>query len=247
MKNIGLKVVSVLLACVVWFIVSAPRRGRVRERIVTASLSLVGVPPHLVITTDIPGSVSVRVRGAVSELRALASQSLEASADLSQINAAGEIEITIRPQHINVPEEIEVVSIQPNKVRFRIEQLAQRAVLIRPFLVGDPPAGYVVGEATASPEGALVSGPASQVLKLDEVATERIIMTGRTGTFMQNVAVVSDSPLVRVISPVTTQVTVPVLPEVGPNPPQTDTSNTSGITDTTGTSSDDTTDTTGTQ
>ena len=44
MKNIGIKIVSLILACVVWFIVSAPRRGRVRERIVTASLSLVGAP-----------------------------------------------------------------------------------------------------------------------------------------------------------------------------------------------------------
>lgn len=243
MKNIGLKIVSILLACVVWFAVSAPRRGLIRERIVTASLNLVGVPPHLVITTDIPGNVSVRVRGPMSELRALASQSLEASADLSQINTPGEIEITIRPQHINVPEEIEVVSIQPNKVRFRIEQLRQRAVLIRPFLVGDPPGGYLVGEASASPDRALVSGPASQILKLDEVATERIIMTGRTGTFVQNVAVVSDSPLVRVISPITTQVTVPLLAEVGPNPPETATDTTGSTTsDTTGT-----TDTTGTQ
>jgi YbbR domain-containing protein len=246
MKNIGLKIVSILLACVVWFAVSAPRRGVVRERIVTASLSLVGVPPHLVITTDIPSSVSVRVRGPMSELRALASQSLEASADLSQINAAGEIEITIRPQHINVPEEIEVVSIQPNKVRFRIEQVRQRAVLIRPFLVGDPPGGYLVGEATATPDRALVSGPASQILKLDEVATERIIMTGRTGTFVQNVAVVSDSPLVRVISPITTQVTVPVLAEVGPSPPETATTGT-GETTTDTISTTDTTDTTGTQ
>ena len=45
-------------------------------------------------------------------------------------------------------------------------------------------------------------------------------MTGRTGTFVQNVAVISDSPLVRVISPLTTQVTVPVLAEVGPEPPR---------------------------
>jgi hypothetical protein len=241
MKNLGLKVVSIVLACVVWFIVSAPRRGRVRERIVTASLSLVGVPSDLVITTDIPSSVAVRVRGRVQELRSLASQSLEASADLSQINTPGEVEITIRSQHINVPEEIEVVSIQPNKIRFRIEQLRQRAVTIRPFLVGDPPGGYLVGEATASPDRALVSGPASQILKLDEVATERIIMTGRTATFVQNAAVVSDSPLVRVISPITTQVTVPVLAEVGPNVPD-------ATTDTTGTDeTTETTDTTGTQ
>ncbi len=241
MKNIGLKIVSVLLACVVWFVVSAPKRGRVRERIVTASLSLVGVPGDLVITTDIPSSVQVRVRGPMSELRALASQSLEASADLSQITTPGEVEITIRSQHINVPEEIEVVSIQPNKVRFRIEQVRQRAVRIRPFLVGDAPAGYIIGEAAALPDRALVSGPASQILKLDEVATERIIMTGRTATFVQNVAVVSDSPLVRVISPLTTQVTVPVLAEVGPEPPADP-----GATDTTATTTD-TTDTTGTQ
>ena len=125
-----------------------------------------------------------------------------------------------------------IVSISPNKVRFRVEQLRQRAVSIRPFLVGDPPAGYIIGEATAEPSLALVSGPASQVMKLNEVATERIIMTGRTSTFVQPAAVVSDSPLVRVISPQTTQVTVPVLAEVGPVAPATTGTTTTSTTST---------------
>ncbi|PYQ32007.1 MAG: hypothetical protein DMF56_02615 [Acidobacteria bacterium] len=233
MKNLGLKFIALLLAIALWIFVSAPRREEVRERIVTASLSLVGVPSYLVITTpDIPSSVSVRVRGRKSDLRALASQSLEASADLSAINQSGEVEITLRSQHINVPENIEIVSISPNKVRFRVEQLRQRAVSIRPFLVGDPPAGYIIGEATAEPSLALVSGPASQVMKLNEVATERIIMTGRTSTFVQPAAVVSDSPLVRVISPQTTQVTVPVLAEVGPVAPATTGTTTTSTTST---------------
>ena len=106
MKNLGLKFIALLLAIALWIFVSAPRREEVRERIVTASLSLVGVPSYLVITTpDIPSSVSVRVRGRKSDLRALASQSLEASADLSAINQSGEVEITLRSQHINVPGE----------------------------------------------------------------------------------------------------------------------------------------------
>lgn len=234
MKNLGLKLVSLLLACILWWYVSAPRREQVRERIVTASLSLVGVPPSLVITTpDIASSVAVRVRGRKSDLRALASQSLEASADLSSITKPGEVEITIRAQHINVPENIEVVSISPNKIRFRVEQLRQRAVPIRPFLEGASPTGFIVGQPTADPPLALVSGPASQILKLGEVTTERIIMTGRTGTFVQNVAVISDSPLVRVISPITTQVTVPVLAEVGPEPAPTATDTTATTTTTT--------------
>lgn len=218
MKSLGLKILSLLLACVIWFNVSGPRREKVVERIVTASVSVVGMPPRLVITTDIPSSVAVRVRGRLSELKALASQNLEASVDLSTIQA-GEAEITLRAHSINVPEQIEVVSIVPNKIRFKIEPLRQRAVDIRPFLVGVPPAGYSIGQPTADPARALISGPASQILQLGEVTTERIIMTGRTATFIQSVAVVSDSPLVRVIAPVTTQVTVPVLAEVGPNPP----------------------------
>ena len=237
MKNLGLKLVSLLLACILWWYVSLPRREQVHERVVSATLSLVGVPAYLVITTpDIRSSVAVRVRGRKSDLRTLASQSLEASADLSSIKEAGEVEITIRPQHINVPEEIEVVSIQPNKIRFRVEQLRQRAVPIRPYLEGTAPSGYLVGQATAEPALALCSGPASQIMKLSEVTTERIIMTGRTGTFVQNVNVISDSPLVRVISPLTTQVTVPVFAEVGPTPPEpTETSGTAEATETTGT------------
>ena len=238
MKNLGLKLVSLLLACILWWYVSLPRREEVRERVVTASLSLVGMPPFLVITTsDIPSSVAVRVRGRKTDLRALASQTLEASADLSGINKAGEVEITIRARHINVPDEIEVVSILPSKVRFRVEQLRQRAVPIRPYLDGNVPAGFIVGQATAEPPLALVSGPASQIMKLSEVTTERIIMTGRTQTFVHATGVIADSPLVRVISPLTTQVTVPVLAEVGPEPPTdtTDTTGTAGTTETTST------------
>lgn len=220
MRNLGLKIISLLLACVLWWLVSAPRRERIRERIITAPLSFVAMPPEFVITTDIPASVAVRVRGRSSDLRTLASQSMEVPVDLSWVQTAGEVEITLRPGLLNVPPDVDVVSIIPNKFRFRLEQLRQKAVPIRPFLVGDPPDGYAVGEATADPPMALVTGPGSQIEKVSEVATERIIMTGRTATFTQNAAVVSDSPLVRVVSPVTTQVTVPVLAEIGPVPPE---------------------------
>jgi YbbR domain-containing protein len=132
----------------------------------------------------------------------------------------GEAKITLVPRAVSVPQGVEVMSIEPNRIQFRVEQLRQRAVTIRPFLIGQVPAGYVAGDPTASPDRALVSGPASQIKDLSDVTTERIIMTGRTGTFTQSVAVVSDSPFVRVISPATTLVTVPVAgEEIGPPAP----------------------------
>ena len=221
MKNLGLKFAALLLACVLWFIVSGPRREQKLQRVATATLSLVGLPSDVVITTDVQSSVAVRVEGRVSALRSLASQNLEASADLSKISGTGDVVITLRPKNINVPEDIEVLDIVPNKVRFSIEKLGQSSVSIRPFLDGDPPEGYLVGQAVAEPDRALIEGPMSHVLKLTEVATERIIMTGRTATFVQNTPVVSDDPLVRIVRPLTTQVTVPVLAEVGPAAPGT--------------------------
>lgn len=222
MKSLGLKVLALFLACIVWFIVSAPRRERATERAFAAPLAIASLPRDLVITNQIPDTVSVRLRGRVSDLRALSSQNLEVTVDVSWVQA-GEATITLRPQAINVPAEVDVVSIDPNRLRFRIEQLRQKVVRVRPLLIGNPPSGYRVGDPTVIPDQALISGPASQVRNVADVATERIIMTGRTETFAQSAAVVSDSPFVRIIDPVAVQVTVPVLAEVGPPLPATST------------------------
>lgn len=226
MTNLGLKLVSLFLAVVVWFVVSAPRRERVSERAFNAPLSLVGMPRDFVITTPVPESVSVRLRGRKSALASVSSQTLEVPVDLNWVQQRGEATITLRPQALNVPPDMEVVSIEPNKFRFRVEPLRQRTVPIRPFLMGQVPPGFTLGEATINPERALVSGPETQVMAMSEASTDRINLTGRTGTFVQNVAVVSDSPLVRVVTPVTTLVTVPILAEIGPNQPMPETGTT---------------------
>ncbi|HSP15956.1 MAG TPA: CdaR family protein [Thermoanaerobaculia bacterium] len=219
MKDLTLKVVAVVLAFGVWFFVSAPRLERVIERRFAAPLSIVGPPREFVITTPVPDTVSVRLRGRASDISSVSSQTLDVPVDVSWIQQSGDVTITIRPQAVHKPSDIEVVAIDPSKLQFHVEALRQRTVLIRPFLIGQPPPGYLVGDLTLDPDRALVSGPASQIIKMSEVSTERINMTGRTATFVQNVPVVSDTPLVRIIAPLTTQVTVPVLAEVGPNPP----------------------------
>jgi YbbR domain-containing protein len=210
LDNFWTKLLSLFLAVAVWFVVSAPRRERTVERAYAAPLALIGVPRDLVITTAVQDTVNVRLRGRLSSIRSISSANLEATVDLST-SQPGEFVVTLRQQALNVPQGVEVVSIEPNKIRFRLERLRQKVVPVRAFLAGAPPAGYMPGDPTVVPAEALVSGPASQIRDVTEVATERIIMTGRTATFVQNVAVVSDTTLVRVIEPLTAQVTVPVI------------------------------------
>lgn len=221
-----LRLLSLFLAFVLWYFVSGPRREPVSERAFAAPLSVLRMPSDLIITTPMPDTVSVRLRGRVSDLRAVSAQNLEVPLDLKSAQP-GDATVTLLPRAINVPPEIEVMSIDPNQLHFRIEQLRQKVVPIRPFLAGPPPTGFVLGDVTLNPDLALVSGPASQIRKLTEVATDRIIMTGRTATFVQNVAVVSDSPYIRIINPPTVDVTVPLTPEIAPaEPAETDTTGT---------------------
>jgi YbbR domain-containing protein len=220
--NLPLKLLSVFLAFVVWFAVSAPRREPVSERAFAAPVSLVRMPRDLAITTPVPDTVSVRLRGRVSDLRSLSSQNLEVTLDVSWVTP-GDAVITLSPQAMSVPPQIDVVAMEPTKLRFHVEPLRQKVVPIRPFLIGQPPPGFNTGDPTLVPDHALISGPASQIRNVTEVATERIIMTGRTDTFLQNVNVVSDSSLIRIIEPLTTQATVPVSPEIGPVAPVTTT------------------------
>jgi len=218
--HLPLKIAALFLAFVVWFVVSAPRRESISERTLPVPLSIIGMPAQLVITTPVPDTVNVRLRGRLSVIRSLSSQNLGVTIDMRNWAQPGDASISIRSQAIITPEGVEVVSVEPNKVGFRLEQVRQRVVNIRPFLVGDPPKGYTVGDPTVTPDQALVSGPLSQIRNMTDVATERIIMTGRTALFVQNVGVVSDSPLVRVIEPLSVEVTVPVLAEIGPQPPE---------------------------
>ncbi|MGZ5492457.1 MAG: CdaR family protein, partial [Thermoanaerobaculia bacterium] len=107
MKSAGLKLIALFLALVVWFVVSAPRRERPSERRFAAPVSLVGLPREFVITTPGPETVSVRLRGRASDLRSLSSSSLELPLDLTWIQQAGDLTITLRPQAVHTPQGVE--------------------------------------------------------------------------------------------------------------------------------------------
>lgn len=212
----GLKLLAIFFALIFWTMQSAPRREALVERPVRAPLSLVGIPQDLIITTTpVTDSVSVRLRGRPSEL-SNAVKDIEATLDLSDVRA-GEVQVSIRPQSLNLPPQVEVVTIDPASVRFTLESRRQKIVPIQPYPVGSLPAAFALGEITVNPAVCEVSGPASLIAGVTEVATERVILSGRTQSFQTTVGVVSDHPLVRVVSPMNVVVTVNIIP---PPPPE---------------------------
>lgn len=222
-RNPGMKLLAVALAAGYWLLVSAPRREILQERSYEVPIAFTGKSSDWFITNPVQKTVSVRLRGRLSMMRSLSSQVLEAVVDLKGFTKEGEVVVSISPQAINVPAEIEVIAIDPAQIAIRLEAPRQKRVPIRERLVGSPPAGFVVGSVTIVPNQTLASGPTSVIHALTEIGTDRIILSERTSTFQMPVNLVAENPMVSAIEPRTVQVLVTIVPAPPPQEEPADT------------------------
>lgn len=219
-NNFWLKIVSLLLAMGLWLIVTAQRREQVTEQAFRLPLIFSSVPESLIVTSEsdeIPEAVNVRLRGPESKLVEFARASSTVQLDLTGATP-GEIDLAISAQSITVPQSVRVVSIDPPRVTLSLETRLEKSVVIRPFLVNQVAEGFVMEEATPSPDKALISGPESVVERFEEINTERIVLSGRRTSFSSKVGLVADHPLVQVLEPSNTAITVIITPIQPPEP-----------------------------
>lgn len=211
-NNLGIKLVALFLACVLWIIVSAQRREQITEQAFRLPLQFTGIPEGLIVTSEnLADFITVRIRGPESRIEAFSARNRSVQIDLSEATA-GEIDQPITAQQVNIQDPLEIVSIDPPRVTLELEPRSQKIVPVRPFTVGSLPPGFELGEVSINPAQAILSGPRSAIEETTEVATERIILSGRRNSFtLQRVSLVTDDPLIRV-EPQTIQVTIVVLP-----------------------------------
>lgn len=193
LDNAFLKALALALAILLWYSLSGSRRQRVSERGYVVPLTVVNVPPDMVIASPLPDTVDVRLTGPFAAIRLADPGKMEAVMDLTG-SSTGDRIYKLSGDDINVPDDLEVVSISPPAVHIRLEMLVQRTVRIIPRLTG--------GTATARviPPTATISGPASQIAKTSSIPTDPISLTGQTTDFITP-ATLAAEPNIRLINP----------------------------------------------
>lgn len=197
LRNLGLKLLALGIALVVWFVFSAQRRERISERTYRIALSVVNVPTHTLIASPMPAAVDVRVRGPFTALRQLDPEKLEAVVDLSGA-PRGEKIYRLQPEDINVPPEVEVIGISPAELRVVLDATAEKSLPVLPNVTGRPARGWEVGDILAEPKTALVFGPASALAQMTSVTTDPISIEQKTGNLSVAATVLAETPGVRV-------------------------------------------------
>jgi YbbR domain-containing protein len=216
-RNLGQKILALSIAVAVWFALSGERRERTSERSYHVPLSIVNIPPHSLIASPLPASVDVRLRGPFTALRQLEPEKLEAVLDLSNAQR-GELVYRLTPDDVNVPPDIEVISLAPQEIPFVLDTLEEKLIPVAPAVVGEPAPGMRVAEVRVDPATARIAGPAIALAKMSSVPTVAVSVAGRTSSFSTPAAVLATGPGLRVRQGQLVTVTVRIEPVPAPPP-----------------------------
>lgn len=207
-RHLGLKVVALALATLLWLSVAGEH---IVERIMRVPLEFRNIPTELEVVGDPPANVDVRLRGSSGLLSRLEGTEVVAVIDLATARPGSRL-FHIRTDEVRAPYGVEVSQVVPGTLAIELEKSAKRIVPIVPPLDGDPAPGYVVGRITSEPSTVEIAGPESRVRRLAEAITEPVSVAGSRERVRDVVTVgVADSAL-RLSQPQSATVIVEIWP-----------------------------------
>jgi hypothetical protein len=179
LDNLGLKVLSIILAIFLWAVVVGEQKVELAMNI---PLEISGLPRNLVMVNEPADTLEVHVRGPRTLVSTLSPGEVVLEG-LPRNFVEGENLILIRPDMVRVPRGIEVVEVAPQRVRVILDAIVEREVEVTPRLEGTPAKGYAVKRVTSSPPRIRMAGPRSDLRRLTRIFTVPISLDGHTASF----------------------------------------------------------------
>lgn len=180
-KNLGYKLVALLLALLLWFDVSSDEIT-VIEYPVPLRLAVEG--RDMIITNDIPGQVEVRFSGTGKDLLRLDKEALAIRKEVR----GGEndtVAIILSPQDVQRPADLNVtpIAVSPGRLTVVTDRFIEKTVRLAP--VGSPMAeeGYQVLNVRVEPREVRVRGVTAEVRPIGSLALDLSQLSSEPGSF----------------------------------------------------------------
>jgi YbbR domain-containing protein len=183
--NLGYKLIAVAVAFLLWGVAHSSSSV---ERGFDVPMVLRGIPDDLVIVDQSSDEVNVRIQGTRAALRNVASVDLEYPVEVSGAKP-GVLTVEVDPTPVELPRGARIVSRSPSRVELTLARRAGKAVRVRADVAGEPAPGLAVGDVAVDPPRVRITGAQSEVLRLNEVLTETIDVTGATADLEKEVAI----------------------------------------------------------
>lgn len=184
--NFGTKVISVMIAIVLWIIVLGSRNVEVVKEVPLEVITATDV----VAANEIPERIQFRLSGPKAFLRAVSDRREEPiRVNLSSAKPGHLVTYNFFSNSIRVPIGVKVLSINPAALLVKLEYVKRRDVPVKVELHGTPPDGFRFVKAEVVPPTVKIKGAESRVDSLGEIATVPIELTGQRQPINREVAI----------------------------------------------------------
>jgi len=206
LQNWFLKVVSLLVATLLWAAVSNQASSEIG---LDVPLEYRNIPSQLEITGDMTNTIQVRLRGSTNVIKGITAKDVATTIDLGKMRT-GEKIVALSPQNVQAPFGAEVIRVNPSTVRFTLERTVTKTVDILPTIAGQPTNGFEAGQVFVSPSTVEVEGPESRVDALSSIATTPIRLDRKQSSFEQTADLDVPDPQIRLQHPSTVNVKIEI-------------------------------------
>jgi len=176
-ENLPLKLLSVLLASLVWLFVMGEEHS---ERSYTVPVQISRLAEGLVLLNEEDYVVEVRVSGPRGILNNLSDGDFAATLDLAPYGK-GEVDVPIAKEAIRAPKGVSISRIRPATIRVHLDSVVEKKIPLKAVVHGQPAAGYEVRGVELEPASLRLAGPESLLAQITEIPTTPIDVTGLTG------------------------------------------------------------------
>jgi len=196
----GVLVLALAISVFIWAV--AQGTSSIQESF-DVPVELAGVEDGLVVTDQNSDSINVSLRGSRASLRNVDRDQMKFRVDAS----GGKPGVAIYEVDVNSiahPAGTHFVGYSPAQMKVRFEKRGRKAVSVRAEIQGVPAPGFHVAGVVIEPAKVWLEGARSQVMRLNEVVTEAIDVSGLAANEAREVRLVlgggtvwpeNDSPL----------------------------------------------------
>jgi YbbR domain-containing protein len=184
-SNISVRIVSVLIAIVIWFVasdqsISQSTSQEMSKNFYRIPIEAINIPSNFSVSYDYISIESVVLKGNASLLSSMLGQEITASIDLEGLTE-GEFDLPIQ---LRYPAGLSLVAVQPPRVHVALISSVSRVMDIEVVTTGVAQVANAIPILSYKPESILVEGPRTSLEKVTR-AVVSVDLTGKTGNFEQ--------------------------------------------------------------
>ncbi len=194
-----LKIISLLIAFIVWAVISGQKTPKIIEKNFTAPIYFENTSDNMILTRDVLYEITVQLRGPEQIIKKIKPEDVYITIDLKN-KKFGLHSIPLTEELVHKPQGVSVINIIPNTIQFKIEKKITRIIPIKPNIVGELPDNLEVKKIILSPPVVRVEGPQSILEKIKFFPTEVIDVSNKLKTFETTSVVILNSNFLKLLT-----------------------------------------------